>query len=168
MPLEGLSMAALLSFAAAHAGQWFAVRAPGDADAPAVSKLFEALTTAEVVQAVVKRATLGTGPGGEDCTYAELLLAQARTRMASCDCAGADAAGLRMTCVSCRAQRTRMATQPWRAPRASSATPGRTCLRTCLQRWRRAQRTRSRARLSRTIGSVWRFVALWPVRECHA
>jgi hypothetical protein len=78
-----LSLAALRAFAAAHAGQQFTVRAPGDAAAPAVSKLFEALTTAEVAEAVVKPATLHSGSGSEDCTYAELLLTQARSGAAA-------------------------------------------------------------------------------------
>ena len=83
MPREGLSLAALRAFAAAHAGQSFSVRASDGTAAPPVSKLFEALTTAEVVEAVVKPATLRAGPGGDDCTYVELLLAQARTGAAS-------------------------------------------------------------------------------------
>ena len=78
VPREGLSLAALYAFAAAHAGQSFSVSAPDDAAAPPVSKLFEALTTAQVVEAVIKPETQGKGPGGDDCTYAELLLAQAR------------------------------------------------------------------------------------------
>ena len=87
VPREGLSLAALRAFAAAHAGQFFAVRAPGDAAALPVSKLFEALTTAEVVEVAVKPATLRAGPGGDDCTYAELLLAQARAGAACVACA---------------------------------------------------------------------------------
>ena len=82
VPREGLSLAALRAFAAAHAGRPFAVCAPGNAASPADSKLFEALTTAEVVEAVVKPETQGKGPSGDDCTYAELLLAQARPSVA--------------------------------------------------------------------------------------
>ena len=78
VPREGLSLAALRAFAAAHAGKSFAMHESDDAAVPPVSKVFEALTTAEVVEAVVKPETLRAGPDGDDCTYAELLLAQAR------------------------------------------------------------------------------------------
>ena len=75
VPREGLSLAALQRFAAAHAGTTHALH-PGAQPLP-----FEQLTTAQVCAAVVKPATLAGGPHGASCTYAELLQAQAR---ASC------------------------------------------------------------------------------------
>ena len=69
VPREGLSLAALRAFADAHAGTTYEL-SPGAESLP-----FEQLTTAQVCAAVVKPATLVDGAG---CTYAELLLAQAR------------------------------------------------------------------------------------------
>jgi hypothetical protein len=77
VPREGLSLAALRSFADAHAGRVFTLQTD---DGP-VTLPFLQLTTVQVVQVVVKPATAnGGGSGGGDCTYAELLLAQARER----------------------------------------------------------------------------------------
>ena len=70
VPREGLSLAALRAFAKAHAGTTH--RLPDSEPL-----LFEQLTTAQVCAAIVKPATLVDGAG---CTYAELLLAQARAR----------------------------------------------------------------------------------------
>jgi hypothetical protein len=82
VPREGLSLAALRAFAAAHAGREYTLQT----DDGAVTLPFEQLTTAQVVEAVVQPATrkdaldslAGGGLSGSDCTYAELLLAQAR------------------------------------------------------------------------------------------
>jgi hypothetical protein len=75
VPREGLSLAALRAFAAAHADREYTLQT---ADGPVILR-FEQLTTAQVVDAVVKPATeKGEHSGGSDCTYAELLLAQAR------------------------------------------------------------------------------------------
>ena len=69
VPREGLSLAALRAFADAHAGTTYEL-SPGAESLP-----FEQLTTAQVCAAVVKPATLVDGAG---CSYAELLLSQAR------------------------------------------------------------------------------------------
>ena len=70
VPCEGLSLAALRAFADAHACTTHTTH-PGAEPLP-----FEQLTTAQVCAAVVKPATLKAD--GTACTYAELLLAQAR------------------------------------------------------------------------------------------
>ena len=79
VPREGLSLAALRAFADKHVGTTYSVlRADADcADAVA----FELLTTAEVCATLIKPATLDSGAGGTQCTYAELLLAQVRARL---------------------------------------------------------------------------------------
>ena len=69
VPSEGLSLAALRAFAAAHAGTTH-VLSPDAEPVP-----FEQLTTAQVCDTVIKPATL---VDGVSCTYAELLQAQAR------------------------------------------------------------------------------------------
>ena len=71
IPREGLSLAALRAFAAEHTGRRYTVDRDG---APTVLR-FEELTTADVVQCVVKPATLDAA-GGEACTYAQLLQAR--------------------------------------------------------------------------------------------
>ena len=63
VPRDGLSLHALRTFAAEHADRTFSLPA-GDASLP-----FAELTTAQVVEAVVKPLTEAAG-----CTYAELLL----------------------------------------------------------------------------------------------
>jgi hypothetical protein len=88
VPREGLSLDALRAFAAAHAGLEYTLQTK---DGP-VSLRFEQLTTAQVVDVIVKPATEKRGAhagagGGGDCTYAELLLAQAR------GCGGREAVG---------------------------------------------------------------------------
>ena len=76
MPCEGLSLAALRAFAAARAGARYAVPPSGTAEGEAESLPFERLTTTQVVEHVIRPETQrGNGSG---CTYAELLLAQAR------------------------------------------------------------------------------------------
>jgi hypothetical protein len=75
VPREGVSLAALRAFAAAHADREYTLQT----DAGPVTLRFEQLTTAQVVEAVVQPATKkGAHSGDGDCTYAELLLAQAR------------------------------------------------------------------------------------------
>jgi hypothetical protein len=76
VPSEGLSLAALRAFADAHAGREYTLQTDGGP----VTLPFQQLTTAQVVQAVVQPATAKGAAGGGDCTYAELLLAQARGR----------------------------------------------------------------------------------------
>jgi hypothetical protein len=76
VPSEGLSLAALRAFADAHAGREYTLQS----DVGPVTLPFEQLTTAQVVQAVVQPATAKGAAGGAECTYAELLLAQARGR----------------------------------------------------------------------------------------
>jgi hypothetical protein len=76
VPHEGLSLAALRAFTEAHAGREYTLQT----GAGPVTLPFAQLTTAQVVEAVVKPATANGGDGGGDCTYAELLLAQARAR----------------------------------------------------------------------------------------
>jgi hypothetical protein len=76
VPREGLSRAALRACADAHAGREFTLQT---VDGP-VTLPFQQLTTAQVVQAVVQPTTAKGADGGGECTYAELLLAQARAR----------------------------------------------------------------------------------------
>jgi hypothetical protein len=79
VPREGLSPAVLRWFVEEHRGRSFTVSV--DASKPELGKAtlpFEELTTAQVVEGVVKPATLRAGPGGADCTYAQLLQAQVR------------------------------------------------------------------------------------------
>jgi hypothetical protein len=76
VPSEGLSLAALRDFVDAHAGREFTLQTE---DGP-VTLPFKQLTTAQVVQMVVQPATEKGADGGGECTYAELLLAQARGR----------------------------------------------------------------------------------------
>jgi hypothetical protein len=75
--LDGVSLAALRAFAAAHAGQRFTL-------ASGSTLPFEALTTTQVVEAVVKPATQHAGAGGTPCSYAQLLREQARARNGCC------------------------------------------------------------------------------------
>ena len=79
VPREGLSLAALRAFAQKHATKECTVQPPNVA-APPVKLPFKQLTTAQVVEAVVKPATEHGAAGGAACTYAELLLAQVRWR----------------------------------------------------------------------------------------
>jgi hypothetical protein len=79
VPREGLSLAALRAFADEHRGRTYAVLR--DVERPAdglVTRRFEELTTAQVMAAVTKPETEHAGVGAAHCTYAELLLAQAR------------------------------------------------------------------------------------------
>ena len=77
VPREGLSLAALRAFADQHATGEYTVLPAGDGVPPA--KLpFKQLTTAQVVEAIVKPATEHGAAGGAACTYAELLIAQVR------------------------------------------------------------------------------------------
>jgi hypothetical protein len=71
VPRCGLSLRAIRAFAAAHAGTLCAPAADEDSSAAALP--FDELTTAQVVQRVIKPATAHTGG-----SYAELLLQQAR------------------------------------------------------------------------------------------
>ena len=69
VPHEGVSLAALRSFAAEHAGRSFAVPVGGGGpDASTTTLPFEALTTTQVVAAVIKPATQAAA-----CAYAALL-----------------------------------------------------------------------------------------------
>ena len=77
VPREGLSLAALRAFADQHAGQDYTLQ-PDDDDTPVVKLTFEQLTTAQVVDAIIKPETAHGAAGGTACTYAELLLAQVR------------------------------------------------------------------------------------------
>ena len=79
VPREGLSLAALRAFAEQHAGQEYTLQ-PDDDDAPVVKLPFKQLTTAQVVEAIIRPATAQGAAGGAACTYAELLLAQVRER----------------------------------------------------------------------------------------
>lgn len=124
VPLEGLSLAALRAFAKKHAGSAHRPQ-PDAAEEP-----FEQMTTTAVCQAIVKPATLGTGAGGSNCTYAQLLLAQVCASSASSTRHVAAVAPLRprasdATLGTFRAQPTR-ASRTWRAPRTSCPTPGST------------------------------------------
>jgi hypothetical protein len=76
--LDGVSLAALHALAAAHAGQHFTLASSGS------TLPFEALTTTQVVEAVVKPATQHAGEGGAPCSYAQLLRQQARARNGCC------------------------------------------------------------------------------------
>ena len=149
VPREGLSLAALRAFAEAHAGTTHVLH-PGAQPLP-----FEQLTTAQVCAAVVKPATLARGPHGAGCTYAELLLAQARAHGRTLPLRLFRA--VNMPFFACaevlplRAPVTRTTSLTWRAPRALCRTRGRTPSRTCLRRWRR---TLSRTLRQRTTGSV--------------
>jgi non-ribosomal peptide synthetase component F len=79
VPREGLSLAALREFTAAHAGRSLSVSAGTDLSAASTTLRFEQLTTAQVVEAIVKPATLrALDNGGRSCSYAQLLLAQVR------------------------------------------------------------------------------------------
>lgn len=69
----GLSLAALWAFVAKHEAAEFEVIVDG----AAVTVPFSALTTAQVCELVVKPATLRDGT---DCSYAELLLSEARAQ----------------------------------------------------------------------------------------
>jgi hypothetical protein len=72
IPRHGLSLAALRRFVAAHATErLYDVHTDTGAR---VALPFEALTTAQVVEGVVKPATAHAGKGGAACTYAQLLL----------------------------------------------------------------------------------------------
>ena len=73
VPQHGLSLAGLLAFAAAHRTRTYDVQRHGDAAPQPLP--FAALTTAEVVEAVIKPET---ERHGGTCTYAELLLASVR------------------------------------------------------------------------------------------
>jgi hypothetical protein len=90
VPREGLSLTALHEFAAAYAGHPFTV--PDANQRGAFTTLrFEQLTTAQVVEEIIKPATLlAQDTGGQSCSYAELLLAQVWRRAAAvgCTCAG--------------------------------------------------------------------------------
>jgi hypothetical protein len=77
VPRHGVSLAALAAFAAQHAGGTHSVLDSGASGAQQQVP-FAQLTTAHVVEAIVKPATLRAGTPGGPCTYAELLLAQAR------------------------------------------------------------------------------------------
>jgi hypothetical protein len=174
VPREGLSLAALRAFADAHAGHKYTLQT---GDGPATLP-FEKLTTAQVVEAVIKPATLAKGAnggsGGSDCTYAELLVAQARGRGGTTDMS--PRLGLRSRLASrrrlprsgCRQVRvglprltntppplractgrvraTRAAARTWATPRASCRTRGATRSWTC---WRRFSHTASGQRRTR-------------------
>ena len=85
MPCEGLSLAALKAFVESHRGRNYQVAKDAkDASAGLVMRAFEELTTAEVVAAVVKPATVSAGAGGVPGTYAELLLATVRACRVPC------------------------------------------------------------------------------------
>jgi hypothetical protein len=77
VPREGLSLAALRAFADQHAGQKYTLQ-PVEGDALAVKLPFEQLTTAQVVEAIIRPATAHGAAGGAACTHAELLLSQVR------------------------------------------------------------------------------------------
>ena len=70
---DGLSLAALRSFAAARAGQRFALPAGQSGPAGRGSVSFEEMTTQQVLELIVKPATAADG-----CSYAQLLIAQVR------------------------------------------------------------------------------------------
>jgi len=73
---DGLSLAALRAFARAYAGQRFAV--PGAGGGAGATVAFEELTSGQVLELVIKPATAAEG-----CSYAALLIAQARARRAA-------------------------------------------------------------------------------------
>lgn len=81
VPRFGLSLAALLDFAAAHAGSEYTVSSSSRQSASKQKLPFERLTTAQVVEAVILPAT--RRPDGRTCSYAELLLEQVRIKAAS-------------------------------------------------------------------------------------
>ena len=70
---DGLSLAALRSFAAARAGQRFALPAGQSGPAGRGTVSFEEMTTQQVLELIVKPATAADG-----CSYAQLLIAQVR------------------------------------------------------------------------------------------
>ena len=86
VPRAGLSLAALRAFADQHAGQEYTVQPDGDKacvgccfGACLTKRVpFKQLTTAQVVEAIIRPATAHGAAGGATCTYAELLLAQVR------------------------------------------------------------------------------------------
>jgi hypothetical protein len=82
VPRHGLSLAALAAFATQHAGRTHSVVDSGASGSQELA--FERLTTAHVCEALVKPATLRTGAHGASCTYAELLLSQARAGGPAC------------------------------------------------------------------------------------
>ena len=72
---DGLSLAALGAFAAANAGARFALPPGGKAGAAGASVAFEEMSTAQVLELVITPAT-----ASDACSYAQLLIAQARSR----------------------------------------------------------------------------------------
>lgn len=71
VPQHGLSLASLRKFCAEHTGKLVPCT---DGANNALIQPFELLTTVQVCFSLVKPATLDSGPGGEPCTYVELLL----------------------------------------------------------------------------------------------
>ena len=95
VPREGVSLAALRAFAAEHAAKSFAAHA--DAAGGAVMLSFKELTTTQVVELIIKPATLTSPPPGAakqgPHTYAKLLQARVRTPRSLRTCCFARTAG---------------------------------------------------------------------------
>jgi hypothetical protein len=158
VPREGVSLAALRAFADEHRGRSFAV--PDDAHGGAeVTRSFEELTTAQVCALVVKPATLcGVDGASEPCSYAELLISQARPVTRSKRAWPPDA---RVR----RSAPTRTGGRTSHAPLASSAMRGSACSAACWQRWRRT-RTR-RPRLTKRFSGSVRLGSPFTTRRAH-
>ena len=74
VPHQGVSLAALRAFAAAHAARSFTVPAHDGADAPQKTLPFGELTTTQVVAAIIKPATRC-----DKCSYVAMLGTRVRT-----------------------------------------------------------------------------------------
>ena len=159
VPREGVSLIALRAFADEHRGRSFAV--PDDAHGGAeVTRSFEELTTAQVCELVIKPATLpGVESASKPCSYAELLISQARPFTRSQRARPPDAR-IAAACAR-RSAATRTGNRMSRAPHASSAMRGSACSAACWQRWRRT-RTRRPRLTKRFSGSVrlWHAVVI--------
>ena len=79
---QGLSLAALRAFCAEHAAAEFSVRNETGDQTVATTLPFEALSTEQVVAAVIKPATAHAGQDGAGASYAQLLAAQVRVHSA--------------------------------------------------------------------------------------
>lgn len=100
---------------------------------------FEELTTAQVVEYVIKPATLcGAADVHVQCTFAQLLIAQARC--APVQCARGSLKPCRVFGCARRGVLTRLVAHTWRVQRASSAMLGVSCSATL---WLHLKRTRT-------------------------
>ena len=106
VPTDGLSLAALRTFTAEHSRAPHSVRAHVAADAAEALLClpFAELRTWQVVEGIIKPATQDGGPGGVECTYADLL--RVRTHVRCVDAYGALADATRRRRVTTQGGRT--------------------------------------------------------------